>query len=100
MEEERVGWGEGGSVGRLGVWEESVMGGLVHITTLYLNPLLVYCPLLQDTGGTRAPSVHDQGCGPGEPRPIPVCKVSGPSQERHRETGGDWAAGGSGVPLC
>ena len=64
VEEERIGgWG---SVGRLGGCEESVIGGLVHTTTLYLNPL-VYCPLLQHTRGAGALSVHDQGCGPGEP---------------------------------
>ena len=61
----REDWWVGG-VGRLGGCEESVMGGLVHTTTLYLNPL-VYCPLLQHTGGAGAPSVHDPGCGPGEP---------------------------------
>ena len=62
-------------MGRLGRCKESMMDGLVHITrlyllhksTLYLSPLLVYCPLLQHTGGASAPSVHDQGCGPGEP---------------------------------
>ena len=52
--------------GVLGGCEESVIGGLVHTTTLYLNPL-VYCPLLQHTGGAGVLSVHDQGCGPGEP---------------------------------
>ena len=59
MEEERIGgWG---SVGRLGECKESVIGWLVHCIHCW------YSPLLQYTGGAGTPSVHDQGCGPGEP---------------------------------